>query len=144
MLTGNTTRASCSAAAPAAGSSFGPGWEESISTWLGLAAIVVLVLANGFFVAAEFALVSVRRTRVHQLAAEGKGSAKRVLDLLDHLDTYIAATQLGITMASIGLGFLGEPALARLIEPVIERLAFIPESWRASATHTIAFIIAYT
>lgn len=129
---------------PAAGSSFAPGREESISTWLGLAAVVVLVLANGFFVAAEFALVSVRRTRVQQLAAEGKGSAKRVLDLLDHLDTYIAATQLGITMASIGLGFIGEPALAGLLEPGIERLTFIPDSWRESATHTVAFIIAYT
>ena len=101
------------------------------------------MLANGFFVATEFALVSVRRTRIQQLATEGSARARSVLGLLNHLDTYIAATQLGITMSSIALGFIGEPALARLVEPVIHEAAFIPESWRENATHTIAFIFAY-
>ena len=55
---------------------------------------------------------------------------------------YIAATQLGITMSSIALGFIGEPALATLVEPVIHEATFIPESWRENATHTIAFIFA--
>ncbi len=118
--------------------------EDPISTTLGLIAILFLVLANGLFVATEFALVSVRRTRIQQLASEGSVRAKSVLGLLNHLDTYIAATQLGITMSSIGLGFIGEPALAVVIEPVIEQATFIPEAWRGNAVHTIAFIIAFS
>jgi putative hemolysin len=104
----------------------------------------VLVLANGFFVATEFALVSVRRTRMQQLAAEGNRRARGVLDRLNHLDTYIAATQLGITISSLGLGWLGEPALARLIEPVFDWLTFIPEGTREAAKHTVAFVIAFS
>lgn len=121
-----------------------PVQEDPISTTFGLVAILVLVLANGLFVATEFALVSVRRTRIQQLASEGSVRAKSVLGLLDHLDTYIAATQLGITMASIGLGFIGEPALAVVIEPLVEQATFIPEGWRENAVHTIAFIIAFS
>jgi CBS domain containing-hemolysin-like protein len=122
----------------------GPGWEDPISPSIALVAVVLLVLANGFFVATEFALVAVRRTRVQQLASEGSARARSVLGLLDHLDTYIAATQLGITISSIGLGWIGEPAVARLIEPALEQAPFLPESWRESATHTIAFIIAFS
>jgi CBS domain containing-hemolysin-like protein len=118
--------------------------EDPISTPVALLAVILLVLANGFFVATEFALVAVRRTRVQQLAAEGSSRARSVLGLLDHLDTYIAATQLGITISSIGLGWIGEPAIARLIEPGIERLAFLPDSWRGGATHTVAFLIAFS
>jgi len=81
--------------------------EDPISTPFGLVAIILLVLANGFFVATEFALVSVRRTRIQQLATEGSARARSVLGLLNHLDMYIAATQLGITMSSIALGFIG-------------------------------------
>jgi CBS domain containing-hemolysin-like protein len=120
-----------------------PGQEPSISTALALVAVVLLVLANGFFVATEFALVSVRRTRMQQLAADGNRRADRVLDRLNHLDTYIAATQLGITLASLGLGWLGEPALAHLIEPGIAHLGFLPEAWREGAKHTAAFVIAF-
>jgi len=115
-----------------------------ISTALALVAVVVLVLANGFFVAVEFALVTVRRTRIQQLATEGSRGARRVLHRLDHLDLYIAASQLGITMASLGLGWVGEPALARLIEPGFARLAFLPEGWRDGAKHTVAFVIAFS
>ncbi|MEI6042883.1 MAG: CNNM domain-containing protein, partial [Chloroflexota bacterium] len=78
----------------------------------GLGAVFLLVGLNGFFVAAEFALVSVRHTRIDQLVAEGKGSAKGVQKALTHLDDYIAATQLGITLASLALGWVGEPAVA--------------------------------
>lgn len=88
----------------------------------GLAAVVVLVLVNGFFVAAEFALVTVRRTRVEQLVAEHRPGAQSVSDAIHHLDSYIAASQLGITMASLGLGWIGEPALAGVLEPVLGRL----------------------
>ena len=120
------------------------GWEALISTTLALLAVILLVLANGFFVACEFSLVSVRRTRVQQLAAEGSRRARSVLDRLDHLDTYIAATQLGITMSSIALGFIGEPALAHLVQPGIERIEFIPTAWRTTASHTVAFIFAFS
>lgn len=105
---------------------------------------MLLVLANGFFVATEFALVSVRRTRVQQLAAEGNRRAQHVLSELNQLDTYIAATQLGITIASLGLGWIGEPAVATLIEPLIGSLQFIPEGSRGAVTHTVSFAIAFS
>ena len=88
---------------------------------LGLLAILALVLANGFFVAAEFALVTVRKTRIDQLIAEGSATARVVRRALGDPDSYIAATQLGITMASLGLGWIGEPALAAVIEPAFAR-----------------------
>ena len=74
---------------------------------------------NGFFVAAEFALVRGRRTRMEEAAKEGSRSAKLALHQMDHIDQYLSAAQVGITMASIGLGFLGEPAVATLLEPVL-------------------------
>jgi CBS domain containing-hemolysin-like protein len=111
---------------------------------LALIAVVLLVLANGFFVATEFALVSVRRTRMQQLAAEGNRRARSVLDRLNHLDTYIAATQLGITISSLGLGWLGEPAVAQLIEPLIHALPFVPAEIRDTVTHAVSFAIAFS
>jgi putative hemolysin len=109
----------------------------------GLLAVVALVLANGIFVAGEFALVSIRRSRVDQLAAEGNVLAKGVRDALDHLDMYIAATQLGITMASLALGWIGEPALAHLIEPLVVALPFVPVEERSTASHTIVAVVAF-
>ncbi len=88
-----------------------------------------LVFANGFFVAAEFSLVTVRKTRIDQLIAEGHRGARTVRRALNDPDSYIAATQLGITMASLGLGWVGEPALAAL-----HRAA---RSWRCSATYLV-------
>jgi len=88
-------------------------------TVLLLLAVVVLVLLNGFFVAAEFALVRVRRARVEEDAAEGKRGARVVLRQLDELSRYLAACQLGITFTSLGIGFLGEPAVADLIEDLL-------------------------
>lgn len=81
-----------------------------------LLTVVALVLANGFFVAAEFSLVAIRHTRVKQLIEEGHPLASAVQRALDSLDTYLAATQLGITMSSIALGWIGEPILAQGIE----------------------------
>jgi CBS domain containing-hemolysin-like protein len=86
---------------------------------LRLAALVFLVLANGFFVAAEFALVSVRRTRIAELVAKGNARARWVKKAIDDPDRFIAATQLGITLASLGLGWIAEPALGNLFEPII-------------------------
>src|SRR5688572_29973302 len=85
-----------------------------------LVLLVVLILLNGLFVAAEFALVRARRARIEALAKEGNRNADAVLHQIERLDEYLSACQVGITMASIGIGFLGEPAIAELIEPVIE------------------------
>ncbi len=87
---------------------------------IGLVVVLFLVLLNGFFVAAEFSLVSVRKTRIAELVAQGNANAKTVQKALENPDRVIAATQLGITLASLSLGWIGEPALSHLIEPVIE------------------------
>ena len=79
-----------------------------------LIAVVVLVCANGFFVAAEFALVGVRRSRIETMAAAGSAAAKRLLNLLGNLNAYLSACQLGITLASLALGWIGEQEIARL------------------------------
>lgn len=92
---------------------------------VGLLAVGLLVLANAFFVAAEFSLVSVRRTRVAELAARGEAGADAVQEAINDPDRIIAATQLGITIASLALGWIGEPALGHLLEPV---LALLPET----------------
>lgn len=96
--------------------------NEPFETLLRLFAVLVLVALNGFFVATEFALVSVRRTRVEEIADQGVAGATRVQRALGDLDRYIAATQLGITMASLGLGWLGEPAVARLLQGALDWL----------------------
>ena len=116
--------------------------SETAWVWnlLGLLSVPVLVALNGFFVAAEFALVAVRRTRIEELVSQGVRRAKSVLAAVDHLDRYIAATQLGITLASIALGMVGEPALARLIEPAFD---FFPAAWRGAATHSVAVGLAF-
>ncbi len=108
---------------------------------LKLFAVVFLVLANGFFVAAEFSLVAVRRSRVEQMLAEGNRFAPAVMHGVKHLDMYLAACQLGITLASLALGWIGEPALATLIEPVFQAL---PSEWALVSSHTIAITIAFT
>jgi CBS domain containing-hemolysin-like protein len=88
-----------------------------------LVAVVLLVLANGFFVAAEFALVRSRRSRLEERAEDGDAGSRRALVLLDDLNQYLSACQFGITLASLGIGFLGEPAIADLIEPLFGELS---------------------
>jgi CBS domain containing-hemolysin-like protein len=88
-----------------------------------LVLLFLLIAINAVFVAAEFALVRSRRSRLEQMAAEGARGASAVLHELDQIDEYLAACQLGITMASIGIGFLGEPAVAKLIEPIFGGLS---------------------
>ncbi|NEU13068.1 HlyC/CorC family transporter [Methylobacterium sp. BTF04] len=110
------------------------------ATGLGLLAVLVLVFANGFFVAAEFALVSVRRSRVAELVTGRRPNARALQRATDQLDAYLAATQLGITISSLALGWVGEPALAHLIEPA---LAWLPVSISAVAAHTIAVAISF-
>jgi CBS domain containing-hemolysin-like protein len=105
---------------------------------LGLAAILALLLANAYCVAAEFALVSLRRSQVQLWVSEGRRGARAVARALDHLDDSFAATQLGITLASIGLGFLGEPTLARAFEEPLRALGF-----GALAIHGVAVGVAF-
>lgn len=114
--------------------------DDSMSLALGIPLVVALLLANALFVAAEFALITVRRSRIQQKAAEGNRAAKRVMTALGNLDYYIAASQLGITMASIALGTLGEPVLATIIEPPVEAVvgAIAP-----AIAHTIAILVAF-
>jgi CBS domain containing-hemolysin-like protein len=88
-----------------------------------LVLLLVLVALNGLFVAAEFALVRARRSRLESLAEEGARGAAPALDEVDRIDEFLSACQVGITMASIGIGFLGEPALAKLLEPIFGGLA---------------------
>lgn len=107
---------------------------------LGLLALVLLVAFNALFVMAEFAFVGVRRTRVEQLAREGNTRAKLLQTAIDKLDNSIATTQLAITMAGIALGWIGEPALAGVIEPPVEAIF----GWAGSAVaNTIAFVISF-
>lgn len=113
-----------------------------ISNLLGLAAVAVLILLNGFFVAAEFALVSIRRTRIDQLIAQGNRAAKMVRKAVEDMDQMIAAIQLGITLASLGLGWIGEPALSHLLEPVIDIIP-IPESWTNFTSHSLSAALAF-
>jgi len=93
-----------------------------MSTGLSLFVAFLLVLLNGFFVAAEFALVKVRSTQIAELANEGKPSARMALHAIHHLDSYLSATQLGITLASISLGWIGEPAFEKLLHPLFHAL----------------------
>jgi CBS domain containing-hemolysin-like protein len=107
---------------------------------LGILAVPALIVLNGLFVAAEFALVSVRKTRIEELRDKGVAGARSVLAAMTHLDRSIAATQLGITLASIGLGFVGEPALAQLLDPLFANL---PAGWHGVTTHSLATVIAF-
>lgn len=109
--------------------------EEPFLTLAKLGSVAALILANAFFVAAEFALVSVRRTRIEELIAEGNATARTVKHVIHDPDRFIAATQLGITIASLGLGWIGEPALAHLLEPAFR---FLPAQWIAPAAHSVA------
>jgi putative hemolysin len=117
-----------------------PESEGSIVDLLGILAVIGLVAANGFFVAAEFALVSVRRSRVAELVTEGRMNSRALQRAVDNLDANLAATQLGITISSLALGWVGEPALAHLIEPLLE---FLPGGWAAAGSHAIAVAIAF-
>ena len=122
----------------------GDDWFATANEWiwplLGLLSIPLLVAINGLFVAAEFALVAVRKTRIEELVHHGTKGAKAVESAVANLDRTIAATQLGITLASISLGWTGEPAMARFLEPVLD---FLTLGWRDIAVHTLASAIAF-
>ena len=106
-------------------------------TFIHLLGTLLLVLLNAFFVASEFALVAVRRSRIDEMAANGDRAARSVQGALTHLDRYIAGTQLGITIASLALGWVGEPALAVLIDRFLGMFGLPPAP---AGAHTAAAI----
>ncbi len=106
---------------------------------LNFLALALLVAVNGFFVAAEFSLVSVRRSRIETLAAAGNARARRVLKLVDNINAYISATQLGITLASLALGAISEPFVERLLHGWLAAL-LVPEFWQHVITFTISLL----
>lgn len=114
--------------------------ESDPLPWLlSLILVLVLVLLNGFFVAAEFAMVKVRGSRIDALVQEGNVRAKFARSIVNNLNAYLSACQLGITLASLGLGWVGEPVVAVMLEPVMEKLG-VPHL----VTQTVSFIIAFS
>ncbi len=111
------------------------------SVVLRLGAVIALVAANAMFVAAEFAIVSVRRTRLIPLIEGGSRTARLVLRASEDPNAFLAATQLGITMASLGLGWIGEPAVATVLAPIIGGL---PIGLQDTTTHLVAGVLAFT
>lgn len=115
--------------------------DEIGSIIFNLFVIALLLFSNGFFVAAEFSMVSVRKTRITQLTNEGNFSAKVAMEALKDLDKFIAAVQLGVTISSIGLGWVGEATLVRMFEPLFD---FLPKNYQLIASHTISVAFAFS
>lgn len=107
---------------------------------INLILVLILVFCNAFFVVSEFAIVKIRRTRLEELAHTGSKRAKIALKISEHLNTYLSATQLGITLASLGLGWLGEPAVSRLLENLFAN--FFADN--PVLLHSLAFGVAFT
>jgi CBS domain containing-hemolysin-like protein len=112
-----------------------------MTTALELVAVALIVAANAFFVAAEYGLVTVRRTRMQELDAQGSRPARRVLRLLEQPPRFISAIQLGVTLSSLALGAIGEPVVSRILERPLDLL---PESWHTGVATTISVILAFT
>jgi CBS domain containing-hemolysin-like protein len=100
----------------------------------------ILVLANAFFVASEFAIVKLRPTRVQELVNQGSTRARMLSNILGRLDAYLSANQLGVTLASLGLGWVGEPTIARVLQPHLEGLG----AWSGLATHSLSLGVSFT
>jgi CBS domain containing-hemolysin-like protein len=115
-------------------------WAAIILVVLKIMAVLALVLLNGFFVAAEFALVRIRETQLDILVAKGWRRAKMAQHIVHHLNSYLSATQLGITMASLGLGYLGQPVFTTLLEPFLVPLGVVSDAW----LHSISFAIGFS
>lgn len=105
---------------------------------LGLFALVGL---NGFFVAAEYALVTARKTRIDQLANAGSARARMVQRAIGRINTFIAATQLGVTMASLALGYVGEPVVGAILEPALDRV--MPHEGTVITSHVVALVLSF-
>lgn len=105
---------------------------------LSLCCALLLVAFNGFFVATEFAIVKVRPTRIEELIRKRARGAQAARNVIGHIDGYLSATQLGVTLASLGLGWIGEPAFSRLVQAPLMRLG-LQEPWLHRSTLTLAF-----
>ncbi|ADL53690.1 hemolysin family protein [Clostridium cellulovorans] len=101
--------------------------------------VILLVFMNGFFVATEFAMVKVRRSRIETLILEGKKSAKHTIKVVNDLNSYLSACQLGITLASLGLGWIGEPAVAKLVMPLFQLLDL-----SEGTAHSVSFVLGFS
>src|ERR1017187_9702836 len=115
-------------------------WDAFILVALKILAVLVLVLLNGFFVATEFALVRVRETQLDALVARGQRRAKMALHIVRNLNSYLSATQLGITMVSLGLGWIGQPVFTTLLEPALTSLGVQSAVWQ----HSISFAFGFS
>ncbi|MBZ0088996.1 MAG: hemolysin family protein [Thermoanaerobaculia bacterium] len=111
-----------------------------IDPWVGLGLALLLVVLNGFFVAAEFALAKVRPTQIEPYALRGERRGKVAANMVSHLDAYLSATQLGITLASIALGWVGEPAFAWIVEPLVSRIPGAGPALVHSVALTASFV----
>ena len=109
-------------------------------TWYLLLALL-FIIANGFFVAAEFSIVRIRPTQLTEMAASGSSRAKMARRISKRLDSYLSATQLGVTLASLALGWVGEPAFAHLLEPSLIRFGIFGNAVAHSIAATVAFIV---
>ena len=112
-----------------------------MSPYLQLGLTLLLVALTGFFVAAEYAMIRVRRTRIDELAEQGSAPARIVQKNLQSLDTFLSATQLGVTIATLGLSLVGEPIMERLLHPILASFNHGPGS--AGTIHTISFAIGF-
>ena len=115
-------------------------WNSVILVALKILAVLALVLLNGFFVAAEFALVRIRETQLDILVAKGWRRAKMAQHIVRNLNSYLSATQLGITMVSLGLGYLGQPVFTTLLEPLLVPLGVVSSAW----LHSISFAVGFS
>jgi CBS domain containing-hemolysin-like protein len=115
-------------------------WDAVISITLKILAVLALVLVNGFFVAAEFALVKIRDTQLKPVIRQGSRRAKVAHLILQRLDAFLSAAQLGITMASLGLGYIGQPVFTALLEPLLVPLGILSPVWQ----HSISFALGFS
>jgi CBS domain containing-hemolysin-like protein len=115
--------------------------EPVMSPWAGLGLALLLVVLNGFFVAAEFALAKVRPTQIEPHVLRGEKRARVASHMLRHLDAYLSATQLGITLSSIALGWVGEPAFEWILNPLIQGIPGMTPELSHSITLTTAFVV---
>jgi CBS domain containing-hemolysin-like protein len=113
----------------------------AISIALKILAVLVLVLANAFFVAAEFAFVRIRETQLEAQVLKNRRSPKLARQIVQNLNAYLSATQLGVTMASLGLGYLGEPVFTALLQPLLAMLGISSDAWQRSISFAVGFSV---
>src|SRR5881394_1605209 len=116
-------------------------WSDLMSDGLKLLAVAVLVLVNGFFVAAELAFVRIRATQLDTLAAKGQRRARTARHIIGHLDAYIGATQFGITLASLALGIAVEPVFKDVLEPLFRILHITTAETQRRVAIAVGFFV---